>query len=77
MVEVTAITSNDIIAGNGKILSVHDYFVVKYLSKKLYYAHELFFLFPSDYTVGIRISDIQITINYIWLKKIHLKFFKH
>ena len=42
------ITSKDIIAGNGSILSVHEYCVFKYLYKKLYYVHELFFLFPSD-----------------------------
>ena len=41
-------TSNDIIAGNGRILSVHENCVVKYLYKKLYYIHDLFFLFPSD-----------------------------
>ena len=42
------ITSNDIIAGNGRILKVYMNIVCLYLSKKLYYFHELFFIFPSD-----------------------------
>ena len=42
------ITSNDIIAGNGRILKVYMKIVWLYLSKKLCYVHELFFLFPSD-----------------------------
>ena len=41
-------TSNDIIAGNGRILKVYMNIVCLYLSKKLYYVHELFFIFPSD-----------------------------
>ena len=45
---MVGLTSNDIIAGNGRILSVHEYCEVKYLSKNFYFSiHELFFLFPS------------------------------
>ena len=44
---VNAPTSNDIIAENGRILSVHEYSVAIFV-KKLYHVHELFFIFPSD-----------------------------
>ena len=40
-------TSNDIIAGNGSILSLHEYvFIIMF--KKINYVHEFFILFSFD-----------------------------
>ena len=62
------ITSNDIIPGNGRILKVYMNIVWLYLSKKLYYVHELFFLFPSDV-----LSAFLMAIKYEFCKQQQIK----
>ena len=41
-------TSNDIIAGNGRVLNFYLFIVWLYLFKKIYNVNNFFFFFPSD-----------------------------